>query len=191
MPALRGEKRVDEARELVAIELVDVKRIDVVRASVYSGRLGDDRTSTPSGRSTPRELGQHPRLIGRLQVLDRLERHDDVDTCVGQRQLGGRAFDEFDIGVPGVRRARVCKRPCVDVDAGHVNGGVGEQRTAIPLATRHIQHASARDERARERVAMPVLVGNFAGGARHVAFAGEFEVGAHVRGIGARRARAP
>ena len=62
-----------------------------------------------------------------------------------------------------VRGAGVRDRRDVDVDADRARSHGRQQRGAVALAARGVEHAPARDEAPRESVAMPVLVGDLAG----------------------------
>ncbi len=142
------------------------------------------------GAEHARQLREHAGLVGGGQVLDRLERHGDVHAGVRERQRGGRALHEAEVRASGVGVARVRDRLGGNVHADHRRRDAGEQRAAVAFAARHVEHAPPRAQRPRERVAVPVLVGDLAGDAGHEALAGEFEFGGHGKGgRGPRRRR--
>ncbi len=112
-------------------------------------------------------------------MLDRLERHDDVDASVRQRQRGSAAFVEAHVGKRGVAFARMRHRSDIDVDPGYCGGNLCQQCAAVTFAARDVEYALPRDAAPRKCVAMPVLVGDLAGDAGDESLAGEFEVGGH------------
>ena len=61
----------------------------------------------------------------------------------------------------------------VEVDAHGALRYGPEQRGAVAFAASGVEHALAGREAARESVAVPVLVGNFAAAARQETLAGE------------------
>ena len=60
-----------------------------------------------------------------------------------------------------------------DVGAGHPRGATGQERAAVTLAARDVEHVAPGDDRQGEMVAMPVLVPDLARGAGNEALAGE------------------
>ena len=112
-------------------------------------------TSTPPRRQHTPELGEHRRLLG--EMLDRLERHDEVDGVVGKRQRGTGAADIAQVrgAVARLGMGHGLRR---DVDADDVPGPFRQQEGAVAFAARRIQHPLAARERRDDAVAMPVLV---------------------------------
>ena len=94
--AARETPVAQQRGEPVAIQLVAMELVDVT-ARVAVEPLVRRRNDQQARRlQHPRELGEHPRLVGGIQMLDRLERHDDVERRIGKRQPGARPFDKAD-----------------------------------------------------------------------------------------------
>src|SRR5438477_11805750 len=106
-------------------------------------------------------------------MLDGFERDDDVDGSVGQRQLGTGAFDKTHACTVAIPRARMRDRWPVDVDTHHIRRHLAQQGGPVAFAACRVEHALAASEAARERVAMPMLVCDFASAAGKEALAGE------------------
>ena len=171
------EARGDEATEFVAIQLADVELVHVVaRIGVFS------LVRTRQYRETLRT--QHPphfveeRGLG-SDVLDRFERDDDVERRVGERQRRAVGFAKLEVALSGVARAGVRDRGRRDVGPDHACRAAREERAAVTLAARDVEHLASRDERRDEVVAMPVLVPDLACGARDEALAGERKLVVH------------
>jgi hypothetical protein len=131
VPRDRRERDAQQALELGAVVLVAVVGIHVAARFGVFGTVGRREHQHAVVGQHARELGEHARLVGRVEVLDRLERDDDVDAGVGQRQLGGRALHERQVADRPVGLARMRDRRTVDVDAGHLARDGREQRAAV------------------------------------------------------------
>ena len=83
-----------------------------------------------------------------------------VETQVGARAVTGASMRD------GLRR---------NIQPEHLLGGIGKQSRSVTLATGGIEHAQAVRERARKRVAMHVLVPDFAHTLGREALTGEFK----------------
>ncbi len=131
-------------------------------------------------RQHPRELREHRRLVGRVQMLDRLERNDGVERRVGQ--AAARCTTLRQSGWSRCRRSIVRARiePASMSTPTAAAAFVPSKRGAVAFAARGIEHAPALGVPARERVTVPVLVRDLAGAGRKKAFAGEGEVGCHA-----------
>ena len=83
MPALRRKALCEQTAEIVAVQLPLVVRVDVVPRIAVKAPVGRGHQQQPFGREHACELGQHRELVLGGQVLDRLERYDDVDRGAG------------------------------------------------------------------------------------------------------------
>ena len=187
VPGARGEAPVEQPREFVAIVLVAVERVHVAARFRVLGPVRRGQHDEPPGSEDARELLQHRRLVGRVEMLDRLERDDEVDAGVLERKRGRRSFDEAQAGHRGVGGARVRDGRRVDVDPDDLAGRAREKRGAVALAAGRVEHAPPGGEARRERVAVDVLVDDLPAHAGDEALAGE-------RGAGSRsceEARSP
>jgi hypothetical protein len=127
-----------EAALVAVLEAVRAREDEESRGPQHAGELGDE---------------------GFLfaDVLDRLERHGDIDARIGEgKPRAGRAF-EARVGDARVGGTRVRDRLAGDVDTGHSRGLSCKERRPIALATGHVEHLASGDPAAREVVAMPVL----------------------------------
>ena len=109
-------------------------------------------------------------------MFDGFERNNDVDGGVGQRQIGAGALEKTHTGTFAVSSVRVRDRRCVDIDTDDGRRRLAQQGSAVTLAAGRVKDALASDEATRERIAMPMLVGDFASAAGKEALAGECEV---------------
>jgi hypothetical protein len=107
-------------------------------------------------------------------VLARLERDDDVDAGVGQRQLRDRRRLEGQVVALAIRRRGPGNDLRIDVDADDGSRDGREQRRPIALAACGVEHAPAGDVTARECIAMAVLVGYLSDHAGEKSFACKF-----------------
>jgi hypothetical protein len=188
VPGDRRERDAQQPLELGAVVLVAVERIHVAARFRVLGPVRRRQHQHAVGGQHARELREHARLVGRIEVLDRLERDDHVDAGVRQRQLGGRALHERQVADRPVGLARMRDRRLVDVDAGHLAGDGREQRAAVAFAAGGVQHALPVRVSARVRIAVDVLVDDLAPDAGDEALAGERQVVRHRSGLVAVRA---
>ena len=101
-------------------------------------RFGVLRTRVPSGREDPRALGDEPRLLP--QVLDRLQRRDQVEGRVGEAGLDEIAPHHIDLWISP---ADVAQRRIFIVETGHgVRPGQAEQLRAVALAAAGVEDAA-------------------------------------------------
>ena len=156
-----------------------MKRVRVVARLRILDAVGRGQDHDPARREHARELGDHPRLVFALEMLDRLERDDRVQACVGKRKRRRGPFDEPQVRDIRVDRSRMVDRRAVDIDADDLARDSGKERAAVAFAAGDVRSAPPRDVPAREGVSMPVLERDLAFDARHEALTGEFEMIGH------------
>src|SRR5439155_13943810 len=161
---------------------LQVIRVDVVARVAVQAPVGRGHQQQPVGCEHTRELDQHRQLVCGDQVLDRLERYDDVERGAGQGQAGARGGDEAYLLPVTVRGTRAIDGRDVDIDADHVRGNRSQQARAIAFSAGRVEHTLARDGAARKGVTVPVLVGNLTGIAWQKALAREFRGGSQRGG---------
>src|ERR1700682_3725181 len=143
------------------MEFVDVSACVAVQALV--GRRYDQQSV---GLEHTRKLGEHLRLVGRVEMLDGLKRYDGIHRSVRQRQRRTGAGEEADAIALPVSFAGVGDGGSIDVDADNAGRHVAKECAAISLTASRVEHALPGREPARESVSMPMLVGYFAGAGR-------------------------
>lgn len=89
------------------------------------------------------------------QVLERLERADDVEAAVAEAQRLEIVHEELHVR-PGVSRACIGDRVLAEVDSDHLSGLGGEERTAVTDTTGRVEHPLACAERQREPITLLV-----------------------------------
>ena len=181
VPRLPREHRRQQRRQLGTVELAHVVVVLDPAALVVDRAVRRRDDERARRRQHAAELGEHCLLRG--EVLDRLERHDEVHARVRQRQRGDRRRRELEVGAR-VAFARVRDRLRGHVDAGHVRRVLREQVAAVALAARGVEHALPGRERRHRGVAVPVLVPDRPAHVRQEALAGERERGGGVGGGG-------
>src|SRR5258706_3274741 len=99
----------------------------------------------------------------------------------------------MEYGIRGARvlRLRVRDRLRRPVDAGYVARALREERRAVTLAARDVEHAGALDPALREVITMPVLDPDLTLHAGDEAFAGEGQRLGHLSRLQRRSARRP
>ena len=102
----------------------------------------------------PRDLGHEP--IGVRDVLERLERADDVERLGGEVECERVHRPELDVR-PGVAGACVLDRSFGDVDADDATCAVGQESRSIPDAATDVEHFTAFALGDRELVAFEVV----------------------------------
>ena len=134
-------------------------------------RRGDQQHAI--GRQQPREAVEHAFLL--LHMFQRLEADDQIEAGIVERIQRSRvaAFKaQVDRDV-----ARACVRDCCigNIHADHVQRDLRQQRAAVAFAAGCIEDAPPLGQLMRERIAMPMFVGDFAHAFRRIAFAGEWK----------------
>src|SRR5207247_7229771 len=89
------------------------------------------------------------------------------------------AFDKAQIAATCIVRACMSNRCSVYIDADDIRCRLAQQRTAVTFAARDIKNATSGNEPSREKIPVPVFMGDFAFGARHETLAGEWERNGH------------
>ena len=119
--------------------------------TVGSSARGVERTRRPPGFSTRASSATKRSRV--RDVLDDLERADDVEGVVGERELEHVGDEELDVR-PRVVRARVRDRVVGDVHADHALGDLREVGGPVADAATCVEHACAATVRQRELVAL-------------------------------------
>ena len=116
-----------------------------------SSARGVERTRRPPGFEHSRELGHE--ALGVRDVLDDLERADDVEGVVGERKLEHVGDAKLDVR-PRVVRVRI--RHCVvgDVDADDTLRDLRKVGSPVADAAARVEHARSAAVRQRELVAL-------------------------------------
>src|ERR1022692_1921291 len=157
------------------MEFVDVSALVAIQALV---RRRYDQQSV--GCEYAGKFREHLRLVDGIQMLDGLERHNDVDRRIRQRQRGTGTAKKADTALFAVPFAGVRNGGCVDIDPDDAARNGSEERAAISLTAGRIEHPLARCKLARKRVTMPMLVRDFAGAAGNEALPGERDIESHA-----------
>jgi hypothetical protein len=148
-------------------------------ALVVNGAIRRRNDQDAVRREHAAKFREHLLLLA--QVLDGLERHDEIDARGGQRQLGHRADGEPQIGLR-VALLRMGDGVRGDVHTCHRGRVMREQIAAVAFAARCVEHALAGRQRRHGGIAVPVLVPDRSAHVRHEPLAGEREC--CVGGIG-------
>ena len=178
-----GKVRVEQRREL-ARGRARARGSDCAASAVLvvHGTVGRRDHEHAVGREHAPELARASRAAA--QVLDGLERHDDVDARVGQAAAAvtePATKRRFGCGVAlaAHARSRRARRP----RRRRFGRGRGEERSCRSLRrTRRRARACRRHERRGDRIAVPVLVEDRAAHFRQEALAGEGEAMRRLRG---------
>ena len=186
IPALLSKEGCEQRRELVARQFPHVEVVGVLPALGIDWPVGGrDHQHAGGGQDAP-ELREHLLLL--LQMLDGLERDDEVDAGIGERQGRAGTLDVAEVG-RDVAGARVRDRVGGDVDPHDLARAAGEDVAAIAFAAGGVEHGETAGERLDEAIAMPMLVPDRAGHFGREAFAGEREGGWSGGGQGGRGGR--
>ena len=176
--AHRAEVPAEQRLELGAIQLAHVVLV-AVSARVGIGLLVRRGKQQHAARRQQAREARHQCLVG-LDVLEGLERNDEVERGVGQHmQRGCVGLLVAQVRSPGVARAGMRHRRVGDVHAQHAGGDVGQQRGTVALAAGGIEHPAPARKTARPRIAVPVFVPDLAHALGREAFTGEFQGLAH------------
>src|SRR2546423_2045916 len=157
------------------MEFVDV--FPRVAVQVLVGRRDDQQSF---GLEHACKLGNHLRLVGRVEVLDGLERYNSIHRSVRQGQRRTGADDEADAITLPVALAGMGNGGGGDVDRDDALRHGSKECAAISLTAGSVEHPLAGGEPARKRVPVPMLVGDFAGAAGYKALSGERDIGSHA-----------
>src|SRR5271165_6788966 len=99
-------------------------------------------------------------LSTHVDVLDRLERGDDVEEFLALQRQDVRAAPK-EAHVPArVADARVCDRLLADIHADDPFGPASQPTTTVAFPAGDIENRLALDKTIREQVSMPVFVGD-------------------------------
>ena len=109
---------------------------------------------TPAGAQQPLRLPEKGLVVG--EMLQRLERDEQVDAPVRQRDGRGAALPELQV-FACIRPVCVGDRARVDVHAHDGARHLGQHGAAVTLAGGHIQHVEPGSEAACDVVAVEVL----------------------------------
>ncbi len=165
--------RPQQVQQLVAIQFAHVEFVAesalfAVRALVR--RRNDQQAAR---RKRARKAGNQRFLCN--DVFERLERHDQVELRVAASQRCAVALLETQVRMLRVALAGMGDGRLGDIDTDHAGGRCGQHRAAVAFAAGRVEHAPAAGERAREHVAMPVFVPDFAHAFGREALAGELQ----------------
>ena len=89
-------------------------------------------------------------------MLDGFERHHRIHGCIVERQAARIALEEPEIRL-AVSLGGVRDRLGRDFDTDYRKSRLRQQRSAVSLSRRHVEHVPATTERARQKIAMQML----------------------------------
>ena len=95
-------------------------------------------------------------------MLERFERHHDVDGRIGQRDRA-RIAGQKRQARPGIGTAGMLDGGLIELDTDNAAGRLGDECRAVALARRDIQHVQPAALFAREQIAMQVFVLDLSG----------------------------
>ncbi len=124
-----------EARK---IELAQVMRVRVRQALLVFGLVRRRDDEKAAGLEDPLDLPQEAVRV--LEMLDRLERHHDVEAGVVRRNPLRIALQEGQVVAVAVAGPGLGDRRGVDVDAGDVTRHGCEVHRAVTLAAGDVEH---------------------------------------------------
>jgi hypothetical protein len=146
---LMREMPADQRAEFRTVQLMHVKCVRVLpRRRIDRAVRRADEQPAP-GAQNAFGFAEKPVVI--LEMLQRLQRHDEVDAGVAHRDGGGAALAKTQM-IAGIGGGGMLHRTRIDIDADDAGGDLCQQRAAIALARRDIEHIGAGGQLAGHKI---------------------------------------
>ena len=171
---------LEQGMQFAEVELLDVELVGVGRLLRVGAPIGRGNHQYPPGAQDPLDFREH--LLMAIMVLDRLERHHQVDARIRQRNSVCPALHKAQIVPVAVDSLGMLDCLVRDVYADHAARDRCETGAAVAFAAGDVRYVEPARQQFAQRVPMEVLVADLPAHARHETFAGPFQIRSVLRG---------